>query len=106
MCANKNASWSLRSAGIFVSGDGKQPRDSRCRSPPDFSLHGEFCKLNLQEVNNGIGVAVLITYSPQNGAILLVIAFLISPMGLPLAAIWLLGKVQDLKYAIQDWMYG
>ena len=38
----------------LVSGDGKQPRDSRCRSPPDFSLHGGFCKLNLQEVNNGI----------------------------------------------------
>ena len=53
-----------------------------------------------------LGVAVIITYSPQNGVILLVIAFLISPMGLPLAAIWLLGKVQDLKYAIQDWMYG
>ena len=53
-----------------------------------------------------LGVAVLITYSPQNGAILLVIAFLISPMVLPLAAIWLLGKVQDLEYAIQDWMYG
>ena len=51
-------------------------------------------------------VAVLITYSPQNGASLWVIAFLISPMGLPLAAIWLLGKVQDLKFAIQDWMYG
>ena len=33
-------------------------------------------------------------------------AFLISPMGLPLAAIWLLGKVQDLKYAIQDRVYG
>ena len=29
-----------------------------------------------------------------------------SPMGLPLVAIWLLGKVQDLKFAIQDWMYG
>ena len=53
-----------------------------------------------------LGVAVLITYSPQNGFILLLMAFLISPMGLPLAAIWLLGKVQDLKYAIQDWMYG
>ena len=53
-----------------------------------------------------LGVAVIITYSPQNGVILLVIAFLISPMGLPLAAIWLLGKVQDLKFAIQDWMYG
>ena len=53
-----------------------------------------------------LGVAMLITYSPQNGVILLVIAFLISPMGLPLAAIWLLGKVQDLKYAIQDRVYG
>ena len=46
-----------------------------------------------------LGVAVLITYSPQNGAILLIMAFLISPMGLPLAAIWLLGKVQSLKFA-------
>ena len=45
-----------------------------------------------------LGVAVLITYSPQNGAILLVIAFLISPMGLPLAAIWLLGK--DFLYTL------
>ena len=53
-----------------------------------------------------LGVAVLITYSPQNGFIFLLMAFLISPMGLSLAAIWLLGKVQDLKYAIQDWMYG
>ena len=53
-----------------------------------------------------LGVAVIITYSPQNGVILLVIAFLISPMGLPLAAIWLLGKVQDFEFAIQDWMYG
>ena len=53
-----------------------------------------------------LGVAVLITYSPQNGFILLLMAFLISPMGLPLAAIWLLGKVQSLKFAIQDWMYG
>ena len=53
-----------------------------------------------------LGVAVLITYSPQNGLILLLMAFLISPMGLPLAAIWLLGKVQDLKYAIQGRVYG
>ena len=53
-----------------------------------------------------LGVAVLITYSPQNGLILLLMAFLISPMRLPLAAIWLLGKVQDLKFAIQDWVYG
>lgn len=30
-----------------------------------------------------LGVAVLVTYSVQNGIILLVIAFLVSPMGLP-----------------------
>ena len=53
-----------------------------------------------------LGVAVLITYSPQNGIILLLMAFLISPVGLPLVAIWLLGKVQDLKFAIQDRVYG
>ena len=52
-----------------------------------------------------LGVAVLITYSPKNGIILLVMAFLISPYGLPMAAIWLLGKVQDLKFAIQDLVY-
>ena len=27
-------------------------------------------------------------------------------LGLPLAAIWLLGKLQDLKFAIQDKVYG
>ena len=53
-----------------------------------------------------LGVAVLITYSPQNGIILLLMAFLVSPYGLPMAAFWLLGKVQDLKYAIQDCVYG
>lgn len=52
-----------------------------------------------------LGVAVLITYSPQNGIILLLMAFLISPYGLPIAAFWLLGKVQDLKFAIQDRIY-
>ena len=53
-----------------------------------------------------LGVAVLITCSLQNGIILLVMAFLISPFGLPLAALWLLGKVQDLKFLIQDLVYG
>lgn len=49
-----------------------------------------------------LGVAVLITYSPQNGIILLVMAFLISPFGLPKLAFWLLGEVQSLKFAIQN----
>ena len=42
-----------------------------------------------------LGIAVLVTYSPQNGVILLV-----------MAAVWLVGKVQDLRYAIQDAVYG
>lgn len=53
-----------------------------------------------------LGVAVLVAYSPQNGLILLLIAFLISPFGLPKLAFWLLGKAQDLKFAIQDSVYG
>ena len=53
-----------------------------------------------------LGVAVLVTYSPQNGLILLVIAFLISSFGLPRLAFWLLGQVQGLKYTIQDLIYG
>ena len=52
-----------------------------------------------------LGVAVMITYSLQNGIILLVMAFLISPYGLPMAAIWLLGKAQDLKFTIRDLVY-
>lgn len=53
-----------------------------------------------------LGTAVLITYSPKNGIILLVMAFLASPYGLPMAAFWLLGKVQRLKFAIRDRVYG
>ena len=53
-----------------------------------------------------LATSLLLTYSPQNGVILLVMAFLISPMGLPLAAIWPLSKVQSLKFAIQELVYG
>ena len=53
-----------------------------------------------------LGVVVLITYSPQNGIILLVLSFLISPFGLPKAALWLLGKVQGARYFIQERVYG
>lgn len=52
-----------------------------------------------------LGVAVLVTYSPKNGFILLLIAFIISPFGLQKLAFWLLGKVQNLKFTIQDRVY-
>ena len=52
-----------------------------------------------------LGLAILATYLPQNGIILPVIAFLVSLFGLPMAA-WLVSKVRDLRYAIQDAVYG
>lgn len=53
-----------------------------------------------------LGTAVLVTYSPQNGLILLAIAFLLSPLGLPKLAFWLLGKVQNFRYFLKDTVYG
>lgn len=51
-----------------------------------------------------LAVAVLITYSVKNGIILLLIAFLVSPMGLPMLAVWLLGKLQGANAAIKDFL--
>lgn len=70
--------------------------------------------LNLSSVVFGItgtllgicGVIVIFTTSVKNGIIVLVIAFLVSPFGLPMLAAWLLGKLQRLRYAIQDNIYG
>ena len=45
-----------------------------------------------------LGMLVLATYSPKNGIILLVIAFLISPMGLPMLAVGILSALQDISH--------
>ena len=52
-----------------------------------------------------IGVYALLAVSVPQGIILLVIAFLLSPLGLTTAAAWLLGRVQALRYFIQDVVY-
>jgi hypothetical protein len=70
--------------------------------------------LNLSSVVFGIigtltgivGVIILLTDSDTNGIIVLVIAFLVCPLGLPMLAAWLLGQLQRLRYAIQDRIYG
>lgn len=36
----------------------------------------------------------------------MLVAAMVGPLGLPMAATWLVGKVQDLRYAIQDAVYG
>ena len=59
------------------------------------------CSAMLLRLVSGIigilGIAVLVTYSPKNGLILLTIAFLFSPMGLPMIAVWILSVLQGMK---------
>jgi len=49
-----------------------------------------------------LGVFVLVTYSVKNGLILLTIAFLVSPMGIPMIAAHLLAGVQHISSAIKN----
>ena len=56
-----------------------------------------------------LAVLVLLTGAVTNGFIVLVVlvmAFLVSPFGIPMVAAWLLGKIQDFRYTIQDKVYG
>lgn len=52
-----------------------------------------------------LAFVVLIIYSAKNGIILLVLAFLISPMGLPMLAVQRLGKLQDVNTAIKNFIH-
>ena len=60
------------------------------------------CSAILFRIASGViallGVMVLATYSPKNGVILLVIAFLLSPMGLPMFAVWILSALQGISH--------
>lgn len=49
-----------------------------------------------------LGVAVLITYSVKNGLILLTIAFLVSPLGLPMIAVGVLSGLQSISATIKN----
>ena len=53
-----------------------------------------------------LGLAVLLLDNVVNGVIILVIAFLVSPIGLPILAAWMLGQIQRFRYFIQDAVYG
>ena len=53
-----------------------------------------------------LGLAVLILDNVTNGIIILVFAFLISPVGLPMAAAWMIGRMQRFRYFVQDAIYG
>ena len=53
-----------------------------------------------------LGLAILLLDNAANGVIILVIAFLVSPIGLPMLAAWMLGQIQRFRYFIQDAVYG
>ena len=49
-----------------------------------------------------LGVAVLVTYSVKNGLILMTIAFLVSPLGLPMIAASILSGLQRISTTIKS----
>lgn len=53
-----------------------------------------------------LGLVVLILDNVTNGIIILVFAFLVSPVGLPMVAAWMIGQMQRFRYFIQDAIYG
>ena len=53
-----------------------------------------------------LGLAILLLDSVTNGIIVLVIAFLVSPVGLPMLAAWTVGQMQRFRYSVQDTIYG
>ncbi|TQI67314.1 CD1845 family protein [Clostridium sp. KNHs216] len=52
------------------------------------------------------GVLALITHQVTNGIMLLVMAFLVSPFGIPMAAAWLIGLLQSVNYVLRDFITG
>lgn len=53
-----------------------------------------------------LGLAILLLDSVTNGIIVLVFAFLVSPIGLPMVAAWTIGQMQKFRYFVQDAIYG
>lgn len=88
--------------------------DCACAAGADplcLALHGTALLFLLSPGISGsllglLGLGELLLVSVPQGIALLVIAFLISPMGLPMAATWLLGKLLGFKYFIQEKAYG
>ena len=52
-----------------------------------------------------LAIAVMITYSVNNGIILHVLAFLIIPMGLQMLEVQGLGKLQDVNAAMKNFIH-
>jgi len=51
-----------------------------------------------------LGVVMVIMGQTANGIILLVLAFLLSPAGIPAVISWVLDKLDDLNYSLKDFI--
>lgn len=70
-----------------------------------FLLSVSAAVLGIAAVVLGLRLFILILDSAVNGVIVLGVAFLISPYGLPMLAAWLIAQLHGLRYAIQDAVY-
>ena len=52
-----------------------------------------------------LALLVMLTVSVKNGIILLVIAFLVSPVGIPLLAVKLLGALQSINPSLRGFIH-
>jgi len=52
------------------------------------------------------GAGVLISGDTSGGVVLLIMAFLISPFGLPAAAGWFADKLDDINYSLKGFITG
>lgn len=71
-----------------------------------FLLSVSAAVLGIAAVVLGLRLFILILDSAVNGVIVLGVAFLISPYGLPMLAAWLIAQLHGLRYAIQNAVYG
>jgi len=52
-----------------------------------------------------LAILVMLTVSVKNGIILLVIAFLVSPVGIPMLAVKLLGALQSINTSLRGFIH-
>ena len=52
-----------------------------------------------------LAILVMLTVSLKNGIILLVIAFLVSPVGIPMLAVKLLGALQSINTSLRGFIH-
>lgn len=53
-----------------------------------------------------LGLMILLFDSTTNGVIVLIFAFLVSPVGVPMIAAWMIGQMQRLRYFVQGAICG